>query len=305
MTSRTSTFQVKFTTDGSGNVKADIESVAKAAVDGSKQVNGEAGKNWEEYGRKIGTAIRYAGAAVVAGAALIIKNTMDAQRELAQLDAVLLSTGNAAGYTRDQLVAMAEGITQASTFSAGKITKAETRLLSYSGIAGTIFPQALQVAIDQAARLGMGLEQSAEAIGRALESPTKAAAALAQQGFGAAFTKSVRDAIKALEDAGDAAGAQQIVVDILNESYKGAAEAARNTLGGALEALKNNFNDLMTGDGGGEGIVGTTAAINDLNATMSSAETKEAFGSMTAGLFSIGAAAAEALNGLTEAALRR
>jgi hypothetical protein len=300
MTSRTSVFQVKFTTDGSGAVKADIESVAKAAVESSKKANEEAGKEWYDLGYKIGNGIKFAGVAVAAGMALLLKNTIQSQQELAQLDAVLKSTGNAAGYTRDQLVAMADGIAQASTFSSGEIIKAETRLLSYSGIASEQFPAALQVAIDQAQRLGISVEQSAETIGRALESPTKAAAALAQQGFGAAFTDAIRKSIKALEDAGDTAGAQQIVIDILNESYQGAAKAARDTLGGALVGLKNDFNDLLTGDTGGEGIKGATAAVNDLAATLSAPETRAAFNDMMGWLAGVAAQAVNAITALRE-----
>lgn len=190
-------------------------------------------------------------------------NTIKSEQELAQLEAILKSTGNAAGYSRDQLISMADGLQLVSTFATGEIIEAQTRLLSYSGIVGENIPRAMQAVIDQSARLGMSLSQSAETIGRALESPAKAAAALAQQGFGAAFTKEVRATIDALVEAGREADAQILILEILEESYGGAAEAARNTLGGALSALKNTIADLLTGDEGSFDVL--TKAINDLN----------------------------------------
>lgn len=280
MSSRATRFQVKFEQDGSGAVVASFDKIEAAAKETERALNASE-KSAYEFGLKLGSALKWTGGAVLAGMALIVRNTMAAEQELAQLDAVLKSTGQSANFSRDQLIGMADGIAQASTFSAGEITKAETRLLSYSGIARGNFRDALQVAIDQATRLGISVEQSSEIVGRALESPTKAAAALAQQGFGAAFTDAVRKSIKALEDAGKTAEAQQIVLDILKESYGGAAAEARDTFGGALVALKNTLADVTTGGNGS--LDGATKAVNELVGTLGSSETREAFASITTG----------------------
>lgn len=300
MTTRAAKFSVQFDISGDGQVTAKIGDIEKAAKSSGAAAR-DAGKDWEDFGHKIGTSLKYAGVAAVAGVALIVRNTIQAQKEMAQLDAVLLSTGNSAGYSRDQLVALAESIASTSTFSSGEILKAETRLLSYSGIASKNFPEALQIAIDQAARLGIGVEQSAETIGRALESPTKAAAALAQQGFGAAFTDAVKKSIKTLEDAGDVAGAQKIVIDILNESYQGAAEAARDTFGGAVEALTNTLSDLLTGDVDGEGLRGVQQSVESLISTLNSEDTRSGFASMVEGTFTLIDALAQLVGWLARA----
>ena len=289
MSQRTSRFQVQFDVGGDGEVRASLKSIRDEVKTTADEVE-KSGRNWEDYGKKIGTAMAFAGTAAVAGIALILRNTVEAEQELAQLGAVLRSTGQDATYSRDQLVSMAEGIAAASTFSAGEIVKAETRLLSYSGIASKNFPEALQIAIDQAARLGIGVEQSAETIGRALESPTKAAAALAQQGFGAAFTDSVRKNIKDLEDAGRTAEAQKVVIDILKESYEGAAQAQRDTFGGALKALKNTLMEVTTGRDGS--LEGATAAVNDLIATLNDPAVRDGFAVITeSAISSVGALA--------------
>lgn len=284
MTTRTTRFQVEFTADGSGNVKAEIAAVGKAAEDSGKRA-AAAGEDWTEFGQKIGNAIRWAGFAAAAGIAIILRNTAKASQELPQLDAVLKSTGNTASETRKQLIDLAEQLADKSTFSTGAIIEAETRLLSYSGILGQNIPRAMQTVIDQSARLGISLSQSAEIVGRALESPTKAAGALAQQGFGAAFTKDVRDQIKALEQAGKAGEAQQVILGILEESYAGAAEAARGTFGGALSALGNELEDLTTGDSGS--LPAATQSLNELVDLLGSAETKDAFDSITGSVLTL------------------
>lgn len=282
MAGRSAQFQVQFTVDGDGKVQAELQSIAKEAKASAKAAQ-DAGDEWYDFGHKIGTAMKWAGAAVVGGIALIVRNTVVAEQELAQLGAVLRSTGQDAIYSRAQLVGMADEIAKASNYSSGEILNAETRLLSYSGIASGNFKDALQVAIDQSARLGISVEQSSEIIGRALERPTKAAAALAQQGFGASFTPAVMKQLKALEATGREAEAQVIILDILKGSYGGAAQAARDTLGGALIALKNTAADLLTGDTGGEGLRGVKTAVDDLTETLGSEEARASFANITEG----------------------
>src|SRR5690606_4392171 len=244
-----------------------LERAARVADKRMKQIEASA--------KSAGLAIGAIGGAVVTGVGVIVRNTMQAEKSLAQLDAILKSTGNAAGYTRDQLVSMAAEFQRTSTFSTNEIIDAQTRLLSYSGIVGENIPRAMQAVIDQSARLEMSLTQSAEVIGRALESPSKAAAALAQQGFGAAFTKEVRASIDALVAAGREGEAQIKILEILEESYGGAAEAARNTFGGALTALKNTLGDLLSGDD--ESLNGLTDAINELIKTLNDPDVRRGF----------------------------
>lgn len=226
-------------------------------------------------GVALGTAIAGGVTLLTAGIAKVIANSSAAEREVAQLDAIIKSTGGAAGYTRQQLLDMADTLSSKSTFSGGEIVEAQTRLLSYSGILGTNIPRAMQAIIDQSARLGISVSQSAETIGRALESPSKAAAALAQQGFGAAFTKEVRGTIDELVRAGKEGEAQVMILEILEESYGGAAQAARDTFSGALKALSNTLNDVTTGKDGS--LKEAAAAVNSLVETLNSPETKKGF----------------------------
>lgn len=219
----------------------------------------------------------FAGVTIGSVFGAIIQETRDAADELAQLQAVLKSTGLQAGYSQQQLLDMASALASASTLSAGEIVRAQTRLLSYTGIVGKQFPQALQMAIDQSVRLGESVEQSAETVGKALDKPSQGVTALTKQGF--KFTEQQREQMKVLEASGRTGEAQAIVLAAMAESYEGAAAAARNTFGGAMTAVGHALRDLMDGSGGG-GLSAATAGINDLARTLSGPEIKQAFGDL-------------------------
>lgn len=225
----------------------------------------------------------FAGLSVAGLFRSFIQESVDAQNEQAQLAAVLRSTGEAAGFSADQLNRMASEMAGKSIFSEGDINRAQTRLLSYTGIVGEQFPQAMQAVIDMAARMGMSVEQSAETIGRALDIPSQGLTALTRQGF--RFTEEQKKAAEELERTGRVAEAQAIVLEALKSAYDGSAEAARNTLGGAVLALREQLKTLMTGSDGS--IEGARGAIEELTRTMASPETKAGFAALTGGIAEI------------------
>lgn len=227
-----------------------------------------------------------------------IQETKNAQNEQAQLAAVVKSTGAAAGYSVDQLNKMATALSNASVFSEGDINQAQTRLLSYTGIVGDEFPRAMQAVIDMSARMGVSVEQSAETIGKALDVPSQGLTALSKQGF--RFTEDQKKLVEQLEKVGKTGEAQGIILAALESSYGGAARAARETLGGALQALQNQIDDLMTGSDGS--VNGLTGAINDLTDLLGSSETKETFNTFTSFLAEVASGLITAANEFTKAA---
>lgn len=237
---------------------------AKTSAQGMEKV-------WESVGRVAG------GAAATIAAAFsyrkFITETIQAEQEQAQLAAVLKSTGEAAGFSRDQLNEMAEAMSKRSIFGAGDINQAQTRLLSYTNIVGTQFPRAMQNVIDMAARMGMDVKSSAETIGRALDIPSEGLTALQRQGF--RFTEEQKKLVEQLEKTGRAGEAQAIILNALESSYGGAAQAARDTFGGSLIALQETINDLMTGDS--RGMNAMRAGVESLVAVLGDPKTREAF----------------------------
>lgn len=250
-----------------------IEQLRKAQTEQDRA--SESMQKWNGTADELGKRLGQIGAAIAGGMFFkkFLDETVNAANEQSQLAAVLKSTGEAAGWTQEQLNDMAASMSKASTFSAGEVNQAQTRMLSYSNVIGAQFPRAMQAVIDMAQRMGMSVTQSAETIGKALDVPSEGVTALTKQGF--RFTEAQKAMVKELEDSGRVAEAQQIVLQGLESSYGGAAQAARDTLGGALAGLKNTINDLMTGSGGS--VDGLTSSVNELSATLASEETRQAF----------------------------
>src|SRR5690606_25358196 len=85
------------------------------------------------FGIAIGASL---GGIVAGGVTTLIRNTMQAEQAIAQLDAILKSTGEAAGYTRDQPLSTAAEFQKSATFGSNAILEAQTRLLTYRGTLG-------------------------------------------------------------------------------------------------------------------------------------------------------------------------
>jgi lambda family phage tail tape measure protein len=226
---------------------------------------------WSALGEVVAGAV--AGFSVGAVLTSFITETRDAEKEQAQLAAVLKSTGESAGFSRDQLNEMADAMEKATTFSGGDINQAQTALLAFTGVVGTQFTRALQAASDMAARTGTTVQQAAETIGRALDVPTDGLSSLSKQGF--RFTEDQKKLAESLESVGDVAGAQGIILKALEETYGGAAASARDTFGGSLDALRNTIAGLLTGEGSLEG---ARIAIEGVNSALGSPAARTALG---------------------------
>lgn len=264
-----------------GSFETDTARASKVAKRRAKEIE----KLFSDAGRKIRNV--FAGLAGGVGIASLMRTfareTINAQNEQAQLAAVVESTGKAAGFSVEQLNKMADELARVSTFDSGDINRAQTRLLSYTGIVGEQFPKAMQATIDMAARMGMSVEMSAETIGRALDIPSQGLTALTRQGF--RFTEAQKKAVEQLEATGRVGEAQAMILSALESSYGGAARAARDTFGGAISALQSELRSLMTGKEGS--LDGARGAVESLTKTLQSDDTKQAFETLTSGFASV------------------
>lgn len=233
----------------------------------------------EERFQSVKSSIAGAVAGVVSVAGLIAvgqkirEETINAEKEQGQLTAALKSTGEAAGWSQDQLNDMATAMSKVTTYSAGEVNQAQARLLAYVNITGEQVPRAIRAAMDMGTRLEMNLNQSMETVAKALDKPSTGMQSLQRQGF--KFTESQIEMAKALENSGRLADAQAIVFAELESSYGGAAEAARDTLGGALTAVSNTINDLLTADSAS--LPALRDSVEELNRLLNSDASKAAF----------------------------
>ncbi|MBP3063651.1 Prophage tail length tape measure protein [Ectopseudomonas chengduensis] len=220
-----------------------VESLRGAMSAGAKQILGFAAA-YVSLNAAMGLVQR--GLSLVSqGIRAVAMDGSDKQQALAQLEATLASTGRQAEFTTQQLLDMADAMESSSMLTAEQVQSAQARLLSYTDVAANEFPRALQIVIDQQQRLGISAEQSAEIVGRALQSPSKAMAALGRQGF--TLEAGQQRLLKQLEATGRMAEAQSIIMDMLTEAYGGAAAAARmNTFQGLLKDITDRFGDFAS-----------------------------------------------------------
>lgn len=194
------------------------------------------------------TIIRAAAAfAAFIGAAASIRqfitNTVEAERAQAQLAAAIQSTGGAAGRTLAQLNENAAALQSMTIYGDEAINALQGVLLTFTRIRGDEFDQATYAVLDMATALKMDLQSAAIQVGKALNDPILGVTALGRAGV--QFTESQKEMIKSLVETGQTAEAQRVILAELNTQFEGSAEAARNTLGGALTALGNAWGDLF------------------------------------------------------------
>lgn len=164
------------------------------------------------------------------------------EKALAAVDAALESMGQSAGYNRDQLMAMAGQLQENSLYGDEEIlSKVTANLLTFGEVQGEVFDRGQQLALDLSARLGQDLQSSTVMLGKALNSPKEGLSALSR--VGVMFTEQQKEQIKAMADAGDAAGAQALMLDELEKQYAGQAEAMANTDSGQMTQAMNAIGD--------------------------------------------------------------
>lgn len=182
-----------------------------------------------------------------AGLGLAVTEAMGAQEVMAQTQAVIESTGGAAGMTAEQIADMATSLSLQSRFSDDAIQTGQNLLLTFTNIGEETFPAATQAMVDMAAAMGTDVKGGAIQLGKALNDPVMGITALSR--VGVSFTEDQKEVIKSLVETGDVAGAQAIILAELNKEFGGSAAAAAETFGGKLDVMKNRLLNVAEGIG--------------------------------------------------------
>jgi phage-related protein len=192
-----------------------------------------------------GAALKLAG---ILGLGLGIKTVIDSafagQKNLAQMEAVLKSTGGVAGMTKDALIKLADSQSRVTTFSKGATMQAENMLLTFRHIGKDVFPETIKATEDMATAMKMDGTSAAKLLGKAMDDPQNGLTKLTRAGV--LFTDAQKEQIIAMQKAGDTAGAQKIILGELEKEFGGSAEAAGKTFPGQLQILQN----ALTSTGG-------------------------------------------------------
>jgi hypothetical protein len=179
---------------------------------------------------------------------LAFRDSLDLARQQqdveAQLAAVIKSTGGAAGLSAEQIKGMAKELQGVTNFSDDAILSGQNLLLTFTNIGEDVFPRATETMLDMATALGTDAKSGAIQLGKALNDPTEGISALTR--VGVTFTEQQKEQIKAMQEAGDMAGAQTVILDELQKEFGGSARA----LADPADQLKNAFVDFKEVVGG-------------------------------------------------------
>ncbi len=191
-------------------------------------------------------AVMAGGAFAAIGIGNFLQSSVEAFNEsdkaAAQLNATLQSTGFAAGLTKDALDAQAESLMRVSTFDDDAITGAQSLLLTFTNIKDAVFNDAIPAIADLATKMGTDLKGATMQVGKALQDPTQGMAALRRVGI--SFSESQQQVIKDMQDTGNLAGAQRMILAELNKEFGGSASAAAQTYSGQMQILQHQFQNV-------------------------------------------------------------
>jgi len=165
---------------------------------------------------------------------------------IAQTEAVVKSTGMAAGLSAQQMAEMAGAMSASSgtsIFADDAILGAQNVLATFTQIKGTNFGDATQSILDISQAMGTDLQSSALQVGKALNDPVAGIGALSR--VGVSFSEDQKKMIEAMVETGDVAGAQQIILGELNKEFGGSAAAAVDTYAGQQALVAAQFADIQ------------------------------------------------------------
>jgi hypothetical protein len=184
--------------------------------------------------------------AFTAGIGLAVSEALDAEKNIAKLEAVIKSTGGVAGITSEEAQSLADSLSSVTTFSDDAVLSAETMLLTFKNIGEDVFPQATESVLNMAEMFG-GADQAAIQLGKALNDPLEGISALTR--VGVTFNENQKETIKQFMETGQVAEAQKIILKELESEFGGVARASGDTLAGKLTILKNQLLNVAEGVG--------------------------------------------------------
>lgn len=226
------------------NGKEYVSKEAQKAGKGVEDLEGKA-KKFGETTKKLKVGLLSAVAAIVAiqHAASKLTKAFGTQEDAElKLQAALKATKGQLGLTKTELGTFATELSRMTGVADESIIAAEGVMTTFTKIGSQVFPQAMKAAADMSAMFGQDLQQSVVQLGTALNDPITGVGRLRR--IGVSFTQDQQDMIRALTETGDLLGAQNIILQELNNEFGGVAEQMGGGWTQSVQRLKNAFGDL-------------------------------------------------------------
>ncbi len=202
------------------------------------------------FGALMGSAGFIAGAFILAMAGIIaafksfVAGAMRAEMAMMKFQALVKSTGMAAGMTANELENFSRRMAKDTLFSVQQVRDASGVMLTFKAVTGDAFGRSMHVAGDLAAILGTDLKSAVLQLGKALENPRIGLSMLRRSGV--SFTESQKEVINALSDTGRSAEAMDMILSAIEGQAGGVARAMAGssgeiTMAGAFDELSRKF----------------------------------------------------------------
>lgn len=225
----------------------EVQNLTDKAGNGVGKLEGLAG-GVAKFAKVAAVGMAAAGAAATAFGVISVKAFTESEDVMAQTEAVIKSTGGAAGVTAEQAQKLASSFQNVTKFSDETVQSGENILLTFTNIGKDIFPQATETMLNMSQALGQDVKSSAIQLGKALQDPIQGVTALRRVGVN--FNDAQQETIAKLVETGRAGEAQAMILKELQTEFGGSAKAAGETFAGKLTILKNKFNDIQEAVGG-------------------------------------------------------
>jgi len=226
------------------------DNLAKGLNQSKKQLT-----DFEKYiqgiGKKLSGAFSVAAVATAAVASFkamssaarqCIQEYSEAEKVSKRLEAVWANVGAATGKTTKQIDDYAEAIEKTTYFSAESVKESALLLAATESLTDEGFQRALDVSVDLAAALGEDVTSAAQTLAKAIQEPESALSRL--KTIGVNFTEDEKNQIKALADANKTYEAQALILDKIEEKYRGVAKAINETPAGKLDNIRDVLSDI-------------------------------------------------------------
>lgn len=218
-------------------------------------------------GGVVAGALGVAGAGIAGLTGLLYQSTqgaMEAESIQADLNATLESTRGVSGMTADSINDLSTALSEVTRFEDDVITSGSNMLLTFTNIGKDVFPMATEAMLNMAQKMGKQPVDMAVMLGKALNDPAEGLSALTRNGV--VFTEQQKEQIKAMQEAGDMAGAQQIILKELSVEFGGVARAAGETAAGKMDIFWNKIGNIK--DSIGNEMIPVMMTLADTASTM-------------------------------------
>jgi hypothetical protein len=202
--------------------------------------------------RFVGPPLLIAAGAIAGELFHATKGFQDHQKVVKETATRIQEMGNAAHVSVKDVSDLSDAIEAKTTVDGDQVQSGANMLLTFGNIRNEvgkgkdIFNQATLAATEMAAKFGGDASSQAIVLGKALDNPTKGLSALTR--IGVSFSKSEQQQIKDMQEHGNIAGAQGLILKSVNKQVGGAAEAQATNwshLQVKLRGIEDNIGKFM------------------------------------------------------------